>query len=326
MLKKFQAMSYKKQSLIVIVMALVLFLILSGLIHFKLINRYYSGIILTIFINIILVASLNITCGFLGQLTLGHAGFMAIGAYTSSFLTKTFLTSSLGFWPAMLIGGLVALVFGLIVCLPTLRLKGDYLAIVTLAAGEVIKTVLLNLNIVGGASGYIGIPQYTSFTNAFFVMLVILLIISSLNHSHFGRVFKAIRDDEIAASASGLNINRYKLLAFALSAFFAGIAGALYAHYIGIIEPTIFGFDRSIEILVMLVIGGMGSLSGSIIGASIITLLPEFLKGISSYRTLIYAIALIVIMLFKYDQRLITLKVKIKQLFKGGRSHESIGS
>ena len=320
MIQKFKKLNFRRQVLLITLCALAIYLLLTALINLRVINRYYSGILLSVSINVILVVSLNITTGFLGQLTLGHAGFMAVGAYVSAFITKTFvdIPDALIFPLALVVGGFVAMLIGALVCLPTLRLKGDYLAIVTLAFGEVIKTILLNLEIVGGASGYIGIPRFTNLSWAFWLMIVVILLTYSLINSRTGRAMISIREDEIASESSGIATNNYKLLAFVISAFFAGIAGGLYAHYLGILEPKIFGFDKSIEILVMVVIGGMGSLPGAIFGASIITILPEMLKGISNLRTLIYAIALIFIMLFKYDARLQVIKAKTIKLFKKG--------
>lgn len=320
MMQKFKKLNFRRQVLLITLCALAIYFLLTALINLRVINCYYSGILLSVCINVILVVSLNITTGFLGQLTLGHAGFMAVGAYVSAFITKTFvdIPDALIFPLALVVGGFVAMLIGALVCLPTLRLKGDYLAIVTLAFGEVIKTILLNLEIVGGASGYIGIPRFTNLSWAFWLMIVVILLTYSLINSRTGRAMISIREDEIASESSGIATNNYKLLAFVISAFFAGIAGGLYAHYLGILEPKIFGFDKSIEILVMVVIGGMGSLPGAIFGASIITILPEMLKGISNLRTLIYAIALIFIMLFKYDARLQVIKAKTIKLFKKG--------
>ena len=292
-------------ALTVLLIALV-YVIIQLMMNAKIINRYYSGILISICINVILVVSLNITTGFLGQLTLGHAGFMAIGAYVAAFLTKEVfsIAGAIDFILATLIAGVVAMVFGVIICLPTLRLKGDYLAIITLACGEVIKNILLNLDITGGASGYIGIPRYTNFAFAYIFAIITVYATYALIKSRFGRVVMAVRDNEIAAESSGVNINRVKMLAFVFAAFFAGVAGSLYAHYIGILEPKIFDFDKSIEILVMVVLGGMGSIKGSVIAAVVLTVLPEMLRGADNLRMLIYALSLIIIMLFKYSPTL----------------------
>lgn len=292
----------KFKKLLPIILTVATYLILTGLISGNVINRYYVGIIISCCINIILVASLNITCGYLGQLTLGHAGFMAVGAYSSAFLTKeilTFLPEPFGFIIALIVGGIISIIFGLIIGIPTLRLKGDYLAIITLAFNEVIRVILLNLNIVGGAKGYSGITRITTFNWCYIFVVITLATITLFMRSRHGRAIIAIREDEIAAEASGISLTKYKLLGFILAAFFAGIAGGLYAHYIGIIQPRAFTFNKSIEILVMVVLGGMGSLVGGIISAILLTIIPELLRSVSAYRTLFYSIVLIVFMLLK---------------------------
>ncbi|MEG0176941.1 branched-chain amino acid ABC transporter permease [Anaerorhabdus sp.] len=279
------------------------------------INRYYSGILLSTCINVILVVSLNLTTGFLGQLTLGHAGFMAVGAYASAYCTKVVFASLpaiVSFPLSLLIGGSLALVFGIIIGFPTLRLRGDYLAIITLAFGEVIRTILLNLNFIGGAKGYSGIQRYSTFAWAYFLAVATVIIIVMLIKSRHGRAIISVREDEIAAEASGINTANYKILAFVFAAFFAGIAGGLYAHYMGILEPKAFTFNKSIEILVMVVLGGMGNIKGAIISAIVLTILPELLRSVSEYRTMIYALVLIIMMLAKNSPSFKAFLLKIK--------------
>ncbi len=294
---------YFKKMTITLSGAFIAFVFLSILIKYGIINRYYTGILISFGINVILAVSLNVTTGFLGQLTLGHAGFMAVGAYCAAFISKNLvgLPDVVCFMIALTGGGLMAMLIGALVCLPTLRLKGDYLAIITLAFGEVIKNILLNLSFLGGANGYIGIPRFTDFGWTFWLAVITVLATLSLMRSRFGRVITSIRDDEIASEATGIAISRFKLLAFIFAAFFAGIAGGLYAHYMSIIEPRVFDIDKSIEILVMVVLGGMGNVPGCIIAAGVLTILPEFLRGVDNLRMLLYAIALIVIMLCKYN-------------------------
>ncbi|MEG0239956.1 MAG: branched-chain amino acid ABC transporter permease [Anaerorhabdus sp.] len=297
---------------------IALFAIITVLTQQGIINRYYSGILLSTCINIILVVSLNLTTGFLGQLTLGHAGFMAIGAYASAYCTKVVFASLPGivsFPLALLVGGLLALVFGVIIGVPTLRLRGDYLAIITLAFGEVIRTILLNLSFVGGAKGYSGIPRYSNFAWAYFLAVATIVVIVMLIKSRHGRAIISVREDEIAAEASGINTSYYKILAFVFAAFFAGIAGGLYAHYMGIIEPKTFTFNKSIEILVMVVLGGMGNIKGAIVSAIVLTILPELLRSVSSYRTMIYALVLIIMMLAKNSPAFKAAIQKIKSKF-----------
>jgi len=211
----------------------------------------------------------------------------------------------------------IMLLMNAIVCYPTLKLKGDYLAIITLAFGEIIKNVLLNLSIVGGAKGYYGIPRSTTFTWAFFAAVIMIFVAVYLFQSRQGRAIISIREDEIAAEASGVNTDYYKLLAFIIAAFFAGVAGSLYAHNMGILEPKVFDLDKSIEILVMVVLGGMGSIKGSVIAAVALTFLPEVLRSASEYRMLIYAIVLIAMMLYRYDDRLYDFRHKMANLFNG---------
>ena len=295
-------------------LAVVIFIIFQMLFNLNIINRYYAGIIIVCCINIILVTSLNVTCGFLGNLTLGHAGFMAIGAYTGAFVTKTIqINNNLEFLLAIVLAGLISSIFGLLISLPSLRLKGDYLAIITLAFGEAIRNILLNLQFLGGAKGYMGISRYTTFTIAYILVIITIVVIVFINNSRQGRAILAIREDEIAATSSGINSNKYKILAYVTSSFFAGIAGALYAHYIGILDPSIFSFNKSIEILVMVVLGGMGNIVGGIISSITLTVLPEYLKSFASYRTFVYSLVLIIFMLFKYDPRLVLIKFRIKR-------------
>lgn len=306
----------KKQTIIgSILLVIGIYAAVTVLTQQGIINRYYAGILLSACINVILVVSLNLTTGFLGQLTLGHAGFMAVGAYASAYCTKavfTFLPGIISFPLALLVGGLVAVVFGIIIGFPTLRLRGDYLAIITLAFGEVIRTILLNLDFVGGAKGYSGITRYSNFTWAYFIAVITIVIVIALVKSRHGRAIISVREDEIAAEASGINTSYYKILAFVFAAFFAGIAGGLYAHYMGIIEPKTFTFNKSIEILVMVVLGGMGNIKGAVISAIALTILPEMLRSAASYRTLMYALALIGMMLAKNDPRFVAFTIKIK--------------
>jgi len=319
MIKKYKNLAFFKQMLITLAVIVLLYLVIALLMNNGVINRYWSGILLNACINIVLVISLNITCGFLGQLTLGHAGFMAVGAYASAYFSKTVtgLPIEVGFLIAMIIGGLIAMIAGAIVCYPTLKLKGDYLAIITLAFGEIIKNVLLNLDVVGGAKGYYGIPRSTTFTWAFIVAIIMIFVAVFLFQSRQGRAIVSIREDEIAAEASGINTDYYKMLAFVIAAFFAGVAGSLYSHNMGILEPKVFDLDKSIEILVMVVLGGMGSIKGSVIAAIALTVLPELLRSASEYRMLIYAIVLIVMMLYRYDDRLYDFRHKVTNLFSG---------
>lgn len=301
--------------LFVAVLALGQFMIDGGTI-----TRYQTSVLEQVGIYIIMAVSLNIATGYLGQLPLGHAGFMSVGGYSCAifimqmsqvlgltardFATVTPVTALL-FVGGLLVGGIMAALCGLIIGIPALRLKGDYLAIITLGFAEIIRVVMLNIDSVvgfeltGGAKGLTGIPGYTNFLNTFLIVGVSLFLIHTMMKSRHGRAILAIRDNEIAAEATGVNTTYYKTLAFVVSAFFAGVGGALYAGSIGVMAPAKFGFMKSIEILVMVVLGGMGSMFGSVISATVLTILPEALRAFSDYRMVAYAVVLIVVMIFR---------------------------
>ena len=263
-------------------------------------SRYYTGIVMMVGINIILTAILNLTTGYLGQLALGHAGFMSVGAYGAALFTLySGLPSGISFPVALVIGGIVAALFGIAIGIPALRLKGDYLAIITLGFGEIIRVLITNVEFTGGAKGLRGIPRITNFAYVYIVVIITLVVLFTLLRSRQGRAIISIREDEVAAEASGINTTYYKLLAFTISAFFAGVAGGLYAHYLSVLDPTNFDFNYSIEILVMVVLGGMGSLTGSVIAAIVLTILPEALRDFASARMLIYSVLLIIMMIFR---------------------------
>jgi branched-chain amino acid transport system permease protein len=266
-------------------------------------NRYYLGLAIDVGINIILAVSLNLINGHTGQFSLGHAGFMAVGGYTAASITLALspkfpaAATPVLFAGALLAGGLTAALAGLAVGVPTLRLRGDYLAIVTLGFGEIIRVIFENMDCVGAASGLKGIPNYTNFFWAWSLAAVTVFVITCLVNSTYGRGFIAVHDDEIAASAMGVNPTKYKVTAFVIGAFFAGLAGGLYAHHKQFLSPTGFDFMKSIDIVVMVILGGMGRTTGVIIAAILLTLLPEFLRGFAEYRMIIYALMIIVLMI-----------------------------
>ncbi len=264
-------------------------------------NRAQSSVILQVGIYILLAVSLNIVTGYLGQLPLGHAGFMAVGAYAGALVWKSVqLPSGLAIVLGLVAGGLVAAVFGIAIGIPALRLKGDYLAIITLGFGEIIRVCIINLpSITGGTPGLMSIPKYSSFLVVYVAVIISCFLIHTMMKSRHGRAILAIRENEIAAESSGVNTTYYKVLAFAVSAFFAGVAGALYAGFTGILTPNNFNFMASINILVMVVLGGLGSMAGSVIAAAILTALPLALQSFSKYRMVVYALLLIVMMIFK---------------------------
>jgi branched-chain amino acid transport system permease protein len=270
------------------------------------INPYFLDVTLGVGINIILAVSLNLINGYTGQFSLGHAGFMAVGAYSSAVLTTNLgagLLPLVGgqtwllFPIALLVGGMVAATAGLIVGAPSLRLKGDYLAIVTLGFGEIIKVIFQNIDAVGAARGMIGIPPYTNLFWTFGVASMTVYVVWALVNSTYGRGFIAVNDDEIAAEAMGINSTRYKITAFVIGAFFAGVAGGLYAHFKQYISPAGFDFNKSIEVVVMVILGGMGRTGGVIVAAILLTVLTETLRKFGDYRMILYSALLIILML-----------------------------
>ena len=304
-------MSFKHAKLLLLV-ALALSLLVSLLA--ERINPYVLFILYDIGINIILAVSLNLINGYTGQFSLGHAGFMAVGAYTAAVITNQFgdlntIAAGALFLGALLAGGLLAAVTGLLVGLPTLRLRGDYLAIVTLGFGEIIRVVFQNMEKVGAARGYSVMHGYTSFFWTFSMAAVTIYVVTALVHSTYGRGFIAVRDDEVAAEAMGINTTKYKVTAFVVGAFFAGIAGGLYAHSKQFITPGGFNFMESIAIVVMVILGGMGNTPGVILAAVLLTVLPEVLRPVAQYRMIIYSLLLIVLMLTR-PQGLFTWKRK----------------
>ncbi len=313
------------------------YLIMQALIAADQVSSLLNGLLVPLCIYVIMAVSLNLTVGILGELSLGHAGFMCVGAFTSSLFSlcmeETLTSSMIRFPIAILIGAAAAAVMGLIVGIPVLRLKGDYLAIVTLAFGEIIKNVVnviylgrdasgfhfsmestlaLNMDETGtvlikGAQGITGTPKDSTFTIGVVMVLITLIIVLNLIHSRTGRAVMAIRDNRIAAESIGINVTKYKLLAFTISAALAGVAGTLYSHNLSSLAATQknFGYNQSIMFLVYVVLGGIGNIRGSIIATVVLTLLPELLRSMDSYRMLIYAIVLIVMMLVNWSPAII---------------------
>ncbi|MCC6632075.1 MAG: branched-chain amino acid ABC transporter permease [Gammaproteobacteria bacterium] len=271
-------------------------------------NPYFIDVAVSCGINVTLAVSLNLINGYTGQFSLGHAGFMAVGAYAAAVLTTTFGAALLPFvggqtWLlfllALLAGGLMSAVAGLIVGVPSLRLKGDYLAIVTLGFGEIIRVVLQNIDAIGGPRGMIGIPGYANLAWAYGIAAVCIYVVWAMVHSTYGRGFIAVADDEIAAEAMGINATRYKITAFLVGAFFAGVAGGVYAHFKQYIAPQGFGFDKSIEIVVMVILGGMGNTVGVIAAAILLTVLGEWLRQFGDYRMILYSLLIILLMILR---------------------------
>ena len=275
------------------------------------IDPYHLDVLVGIGINVILAVSLNLVNGYTGQFSLGHAGFMSVGAYLSAAVTMFLGPKLLGaeggsvfsqnalFLGALVAGGLSAAFAGLLVGVPSLRLKGDYLAIVTLGFGEIIRVIIQNFEPLGGALGLNGIPAYTDIFWVLTFGAITIFTVTCLVHSTYGRGFLATKDDEISAEAIGLNTTRYKIVAFVIGAFFAGIAGGLYGHFKQTISPGGFDFNRSIEIVVMVILGGMGNTIGVILAAILLTLLPEVLRPVAEYRMILYSLLLIVLMIVR---------------------------
>ncbi len=297
----------KKLSYIINVIGiLVLFIILYGLFQSNVLGTrtsYIKGIFTTACYTIILVTSLNLLVGFMGEFSLGHAGFMSVGAYASAILTNSLydygMPKLLLFIIALLVGGAAAACMGVLVGIPALRLRGDYLAIVTVAFAEIIRVAFCNFAVTGSGRTMSGIAKLSDFYWCYWAMVICVAVMYMYTRSRFGRTVIAIREDYIAASASGINVTYYKVLNFTISAFFAGIGGAMYAHYMTAMIPTNFNFMYSAEMLTEVIIGGTGSLTGSIIGAAFLSALPEAMRQFSIYRILAYSVVLVLVMIFK---------------------------
>ena len=286
----------RKNDLILLGFGILLFAVLQGLISVKAIGAFWQLNLLIVGINIIMSVSLNLINGYTGQFSLGHAGFMAVGAYVGVVLTTNFHLPLI----VALLGGAVAAGFlGFLIGLPTLRLRGDYLAIATLGLGEIIRIVIMNIQYVGGAAGFKGIPHLTNFAWVYFLMLFTLFFIKNFVNSSHGRACIAIRENEIAAEAMGVNTTRYKVMAFTIGAAFAGIAGCLFAHCFYLISPASFTFMASFNYLIMVVMGGLGSITGSIAGAFVVTFISAALADWPEFRMIIYALALILMMFYR---------------------------
>lgn len=328
------------------------YIIVQTMINSGSISSLMEGLMVPLCIYAILAVSLNLVVGILGELSLGHAGFMCVGAFASAFFSKCMRgemeSDGLRFFLALLIGVAAAALFGLLIGIPVLRLKGDYLAIVTLAFGEIIKN-LVNILYIGkdsggfhistqdvmeldadgtmiisGPQGITGTPRDATFLTGIILVLITLFIVINLTNSRSGRAIMSIRDNRIAAESIGINVTKYKLMAFTVSAALAGSAGVLYAHNLSTLTATTnnFGYNQSIMILVFVVLGGIGNIRGSMIAAVILTLLPELLRGLSDYRMLIYAIVLIVMMLFNWAPKAI--EWREKHLSFGRKKKEAV--
>ena len=278
-----------------LILALVVYAVVAVLMNAGVIDLYYKNLLITICINIMLAVSLHLIIGITGQFSIGHAGFMAIGAYISAIATMKW---DIPFIMAILLGALAAAIAGLIVGIPTLRLKGDYLAIATLGFAEIIRIIFINTDYVNGAAG-MQVTHQSTWTTAFVCVVITILIIANFTKSRHGRACIAIREDEIAADSMGINTTYYKVVAFAIGSFFAGVAGAIFAHNFYIIQPTTFNFLKSFDILIYVVLGGLGSLSGATIAAVFLTVVSTYLQNFPETRMIIYSLVLILVMLYR---------------------------
>ncbi|MGI9952461.1 branched-chain amino acid ABC transporter permease [Moorellaceae bacterium AZ2] len=287
---------FRSKNIGIFLVIIAIYLAGDWLLKEGIISKFQEVNLMLLGINIILATSLNLIVGFTGQLALGHAGFMAIGAYVA-----TIFTVKLGqpFALGLLVGSLAAALAGVLIGLPTLRLRGDYLAIATLGFGEIIRGLAVNIEYVGGAAGIMGIPRLTNWSWLYAMTVLTVATIRNFLNSTHGRACLAVRENEIAAEAMGINTTYYKVLAFTIGAFFGGLAGGLYAHYFYLIQPSTFSFLRSFDILVMVVLGGLGSLTGSVIAAMAITVVNALLQDLALLRMVIYAALLVAVMIFR---------------------------
>ena len=321
---RFKKLNSNLVSLLLVVGA---YLVLGIMVYTNSASRQMTNMLISLSCYIVMAVSLNLVVGLLGELSLGHASFVSVGLFSGCFLSIVLLER----FPAlplfvrlplaMLVGGLVAAFFGFLVGLPALRLDGDYLAIVTLGCGEIIKSLITNLKVTGGARGIdtssIYLKTKPLLPYAFVLVLVTMIAVINLKNSKYGRAIQAIRDNKIAAESCGIDVIRHKLSVFVIAAFFAGAAGVLYGHNFANTKAAAFDYNMSIEILVIVVLGGMGSVRGSVIAAVILKVLPEALRGFEDFRMLVYSVSLILIMLFNSAPFFVQLRERrgLKKLF-----------
>lgn len=289
--------------------------LMNTLILVGVINSFIENMLVTIGINIILAVGLNLIIGFAGQFSLGHAGFMAIGAYASAIITNS-INSPFGFYVSMGVGVVLAIVIALVVGIPTLRLRGDYLAIATMGAAEIIRIIINNLKITNGAAGMFNIPQFADWAIVYVMMCLTTIVIVNFIHSRGGRAVMSVREDEIAAEAMGINVFKWKLAAFVLGAATAAIAGSLHASFLQTIAPNDFNIMSSISILIIVVLGGVGSITGTFVAATVLGVMDIILQNFGTLRMVIYAVALILIMIFKPSGILGTWELSFSRILK----------
>lgn len=310
---------FQRKNIMMAMSLLILFGIVQVLILTNILPPVYEQNIILACIYIIMAVSLNLINGITGQFSIGHAGFMAIGAYMSAIITVKFQGPLI---LGLIFGAIVAGMAGFLVGLPTLRLKGDYLAIATLGLGEIVRVIFINMDYLGGATGF-SVPQTITWSWTFWLTVLTIIAIRNFTVSTHGRACISIRENEIAAEAMGINTTKYKVLAFTLGAMFAGLAGGIYANYMYLIHPITFNFLKSFDILVMVVLGGLGSLSGSIIGAIFMTFISAFLSDLSEWRLVIQAVLLVVLMIFRPTGLMGTKEFGLNFLGKKGERNAS---
>ncbi|MHC5268144.1 branched-chain amino acid ABC transporter permease [Enterococcus sp. LJL98] len=294
----------------------IFYFILFFLYHSGKINIFTDAIIANIGINIILAVSLNLIIGFGGQFSLGHAGFMAIGAYATAIMTAKSPTIG-SFFLSMFVGMLLSGVIALIVGIPTLRLKGDYLAIATLGVSEIIRILIINFSdLTNGPSGIFGLPLFSNWQVIFIFMVITIVFISNYMNSSYGRRTLSVREDEIAAEAMGVNTTKFKVLAFVIGGIFASVGGSLYASYQQSVFPSDFTFMKSIDILIIVVFGGIGSTTGAVVSAVVLGFLNMYLQDLGNLRMIFYALAIILIMIFKPSGLLGSREISVKRLYQ----------
>ena len=310
--------SFLSRNAVTLYLVAIFYIVISSMLYSGNLSRQFTQMIVPLSCYIVLAVSLNLVVGLLGELSLGHAGFMSVGLFSGCLISialEPYLPLVARMPLSMIVGGLFAAVVGLVVGLPALRLRGDYLAIVTLGCGEIIKNVITNLDITGGALGLNTLPIYSDpeelLPFAIVLVFITVVLMMNLKNSRHGRAITAIRDNRIAAEATGINVTYYKLMVFVLAAFLAGMAGTIYGHLYPNIKATTFDYNMSIEILVIVVLGGMGSVRGSIIAAILLRALPELLREISDYRMLVYSVLLIGIMLLNASPKFVEIKSRI---------------
>lgn len=315
---------YTRTNMIWTAIVLSIFAVLTLLMQTGMINSYYESTLFTICVNIILAVSLNLIVGICGQFSLGHAGFMAIGAYAAGIVTRYIPTYG-GLFIGILVGFVISAIAAIIVSVPTLRLRGDYLAIATLGFSEIIRICIQNMKITNGAAGLTGIPQLTTWPILFVAVVISIIICTNFVRSVPGRAAIAINDDEIAAEAMGINTTKYKVIAFVIGAILASLAGSLFANYFYVLNPNQFTFNKSIDILVIVVFGGMGSMSASVLAAIVLGILNMYLQQFTDIRMIIYGATLILMMIFRPQGILGTWEFSVDRLLnKMKRKKEAV--